>query len=234
MTVQHRGELDDARGSGSAALVMALGTMRRARARRVRRKLRVRRRHARARRRPSRCTRTRRLGSEAGRVKHPLRWIALAVGVVVVRARGGAGGQRQQRPARGRPTPAGSSGKQAPDFTRRRRSTASRSSRELAGKTVIVNFWNSWCLPCQQEHARARRSWYAEHKNDPSVAMVGIVRDDTKHGAARLRTDPERSRGRSRSTPARKAVARLRHPTGNRRRTSIGPDGIVVASSSGP
>lgn len=51
-------------------------------------------------------------------------------------------------------------------------------SSQLAGKAVIVNFWNSWCIPCQRE-LPALKTFAAEHKDDPSVVMVGIVRDDT-------------------------------------------------------
>jgi thiol-disulfide isomerase/thioredoxin len=47
----------------------------------------------------------------------------------------------------------------------------------LKGKVVLVNFWNSWCIPCQQE-APALARFYARHRKDPAFAMIGIVRDD--------------------------------------------------------
>jgi cytochrome c biogenesis protein CcmG, thiol:disulfide interchange protein DsbE len=50
-------------------------------------------------------------------------------------------------------------------------------SSALRGKTYVVNFFNSWCIPCQQE-APALKQFYAEHKNDPDFAMLGVVRDD--------------------------------------------------------
>jgi cytochrome c biogenesis protein CcmG, thiol:disulfide interchange protein DsbE len=51
-------------------------------------------------------------------------------------------------------------------------------SDDLRGKVVLVNFWNSWCIPCQQEHA-ALASFYARHRNDGDFEMIGIVRDDS-------------------------------------------------------
>jgi thiol-disulfide isomerase/thioredoxin len=52
-------------------------------------------------------------------------------------------------------------------------------SSSLQGKTYVVNFFNSWCIPCQQEEP-ALQAFYAEHKNDPDFAMLGVVRDDEK------------------------------------------------------
>jgi len=48
----------------------------------------------------------------------------------------------------------------------------------LRGKAVLVNFWNTWCQPCQEE-APALAGFYAQHADDPSFVMVGVVHDDT-------------------------------------------------------
>lgn len=50
---------------------------------------------------------------------------------------------------------------------------------DLRGKVVIVNFWNSWCIPCREEHP-ALVSFYERHRGEPDFVMVGIVRDDTE------------------------------------------------------
>jgi cytochrome c biogenesis protein CcmG/thiol:disulfide interchange protein DsbE len=45
-----------------------------------------------------------------------------------------------------------------------------------AGKVVIVNYWNDWCIPCQQELGDLQQLW-SNYKADPLVAYVGIVHD---------------------------------------------------------
>lgn len=67
--------------------------------------------------------------------------------------------------------------KSAPTFSLTTLDGKQVSSRSLAGKTYVVNFWNSWCIPCRQE-APALETFYAAHRNEPDFAMVGIVRDD--------------------------------------------------------
>jgi cytochrome c biogenesis protein CcmG, thiol:disulfide interchange protein DsbE len=51
---------------------------------------------------------------------------------------------------------------------------------QYAGKPVIVNFWASWCSPCQQE-TPLLASWYRTEKG--KVGLVGLDENDTSSAA---------------------------------------------------
>ncbi len=110
-------------------------------------------------------------------MRHPARWVALAVAAavvvfgVVLALNVGADPQAdaQHSPL---------IGQQAPRFDLPTLAGGRIGTVDLAGKSVIVNFWNTWCLPCRQE-LPALLQFYAGHATDPDVVMIGIVRDDT-------------------------------------------------------
>jgi cytochrome c biogenesis protein CcmG/thiol:disulfide interchange protein DsbE len=115
-------------------------------------------------------------------VQHPARWVALTVAVVVA-----AFGVVLATQVSTDPTAAANKsqlvGKPVPDFTLHTFDGHTVSSSNLTGKAVIVNFWNTWCLPCQQE-LPALKDFYREHATDPDFEMVGIVRDAQKSKSA--------------------------------------------------
>ena len=119
-------------------------------------------------------------------MRHPARWAALAVGVIVavfgvvlatqVGTNPQAATQRSQLV-----------GKRAPAFAARTFDGQTLSTRTLAGTPVLVNFWNSWCIPCQQE-LPSLRQFAQRHAGDSSFVLLGVVRDDTAKAARQYAT----------------------------------------------
>jgi cytochrome c biogenesis protein CcmG/thiol:disulfide interchange protein DsbE len=163
-------------------------------------------------------------------VKHPARIVALAVAVVVVvfgvvlALNVGSDPQADARQSH-------LVGKAAPSFDLPNLAGGRVTLADIAGKSAIVNFWNSWCIPCQQE-APALAQFYEKHKDDPDFAMIGIVRDDEtdkvkayvkKNGVAwTVALDPD-------------SAAALDFGTRGQPETyAINPSGVVAAAYFGP
>ena len=109
-------------------------------------------------------------------MKHPARIVALAVALVVV-VLGvvlalNVGSDPEQDAKQSHLV-----GKPAPEFNLPNLAGGKVSLADTAGKATIVNFWNTWCIPCQQE-APALQKFYAAHADETDFTMVGIVRDD--------------------------------------------------------
>lgn len=52
-------------------------------------------------------------------------------------------------------------------------------SAELGGKVIVLNFWASWCKPCEQE-ARELESAYQHYKPGGNVVFLGLAYVDTE------------------------------------------------------
>ncbi|HET6846863.1 MAG TPA: TlpA disulfide reductase family protein, partial [Anaerolineales bacterium] len=52
----------------------------------------------------------------------------------------------------------------------------------LQGKVILVNFWASWCKPCEQEAADLRSAW-AHYKERGDVVFLGVDYVDTEPNA---------------------------------------------------
>jgi cytochrome c biogenesis protein CcmG/thiol:disulfide interchange protein DsbE len=114
-------------------------------------------------------------------MRHTARWAALAVGVVVaglavVLALQVSDDERQTRPR------SELLGDPAPEFTVTTLDGEEVTADSLRGRTVIVNFWNSWCVPCKQEEPALER-FYEQHRNEADFVLLGIVRDDPEKAA---------------------------------------------------
>jgi cytochrome c biogenesis protein CcmG/thiol:disulfide interchange protein DsbE len=163
-------------------------------------------------------------------VSHPWRWVVLAVGVgiaglaVVLALTVGTDPQAEWNTSR-------LVGKPAPEFSVEGLDGRPITSESLAGKTVLVNFWNSWCIPCLEEHD-ALQSWFARHRSSDDVVLLGIVRDDSRRAVREYVRDKgvEWPVG---FDPGAKAALDF-GTRGQPETYAIGPDGVVAASIFGP
>ena len=53
---------------------------------------------------------------------------------------------------------------------------------DLRGKVVVINFWASWCKPCEQEAAELQQAWM-EYESTGEVVFLGIDYVDTETDA---------------------------------------------------
>jgi thiol-disulfide isomerase/thioredoxin len=53
---------------------------------------------------------------------------------------------------------------------------------DLEGKTVVLNFWASWCAPCREEMPALQASWEAHQDDD--VVFVGVGAKNDKQDEA--------------------------------------------------
>jgi cytochrome c biogenesis protein CcmG/thiol:disulfide interchange protein DsbE len=163
-------------------------------------------------------------------VKHPARLVAVGVAVVVAlvgivlatQVGGDPRADTRSSPLVGRPVP---------EFEVETLDGTTITDADLVGKTVVVNFWNTWCLPCEQEHP-ALVEFYARHASDPDFVLLAIVRDDT---ARAVRDYQERTDDPWVIALDRAGAAALAFGTRGQPETyTISPDGLVAGAKLGP
>jgi cytochrome c biogenesis protein CcmG/thiol:disulfide interchange protein DsbE len=98
-------------------------------------------------------------------------WVGLLALLVIV----GLGLMRTQQGS-------ASVGQRAPDFTLTTFDGQNITLSDLKGKVVLVNFWASWCKPCEQEAADLESAWrFYQPRGD--VVFLGVDWTDTDSAA---------------------------------------------------
>lgn len=77
-------------------------------------------------------------------------------------------------------------GKKAPEFTLRTFDGQELKLSDLEGKTVLLNFWASWCMPCREEAQALENSW--QIYKDQEVVFIGVNVWDDNSNAQRYLT----------------------------------------------
>ena len=70
-------------------------------------------------------------------------------------------------------------GKPVPDFSLTTFEGQTYRLGDLRGKVVLINFWASWCKPCEQEAADLESAW-RKYKDSGDVVFLGIAWTDTE------------------------------------------------------
>ncbi|SCM96103.1 Uncharacterized protein BWINRASL_03300 [Bacillus mycoides] len=77
-------------------------------------------------------------------------------------------------------------GKSAPDFALTKLDGTNVKLSDLKGKKVILNFWATWCGPCQQEMPDME-AFYKEHKENVEILAINYTPSEKGGGEEKVR-----------------------------------------------
>lgn len=80
-------------------------------------------------------------------------------------------------------------GKRAPELIFRDLNNASNSLSSFGGKTIVLNFWASWCPPCVEEMA-IFSSFTEKSAHNQDIIIIGIAEDNETDARQLLQARP--------------------------------------------
>ena len=69
------------------------------------------------------------------------------------------------------------------DFTLQTYSGETLQSASLRGKTLLINFWSSWCTTCDEESTMLEEAWKIFQTRGEDVVFIGVAYMDTEPDA---------------------------------------------------
>ncbi|TDL32565.1 TlpA family protein disulfide reductase [Jeotgalibacillus sp. S-D1] len=76
----------------------------------------------------------------------------------------------------------------APDFSLQSLQGETVKLSDMRGKTVILNFWTSWCPPCHEEIPELEKFQADYIKDHPDVVLLGINLTQEDHGEEKIKS----------------------------------------------
>jgi cytochrome c biogenesis protein CcmG/thiol:disulfide interchange protein DsbE len=112
-------------------------------------------------------------------MKRPALWISGAVALVIA---GLMAVLATRAPALTKVAESPLVGRVAPDVTGRGLDGATVRLADLRGHFVVLNFFATWCIPCQREHPELVK-FAAQHKDRDDARVLQVIFDDTVSAA---------------------------------------------------